>query len=389
LARAGQGRHEDARYLFDTWFQQMTSPLAQAHIAGALALFGDQKRAVKGLQKALQSAQTESVFSWQNYGSRLRDLAAVISIIADAKVAQADPAPAWQELTRLVGKDQYLSTQEQTWLIMAAMTLDRGGPLDLDVAGAAVKENVKEKSGKTSEKKKDSLLDRFMAALHLGSGDSAAPEDYNKQGREETASSEKQTGFFALQREGAELLTSPVAVKNKGTAAVWAVITVQGSPINEPPSMENGFTVQRQWYSTGGDPLPADKAVQGDMIVVTLEGEVEQGKDFQALLVDLLPAGFEIEKPIEQGDKAFAWLDNLTSNRYMDARDDRFVAAFATDQLPGVSRFSKLNRFRAAYLVRAVTPGTYTLPPVEVEAMYKPEYRARSGAGTVKLRRAE
>ena len=41
----------------------------------------------------------------------------------------------------------------------------------------------------------------------------------------------------------------------------------------------------------------------------------------------------------------------------------------------------------AAYLVRAVTPGTYTLPPVEVEAMYKPEYRARSGAGKVKVSR--
>ncbi|XOF33118.1 MAG: alpha-2-macroglobulin family protein [Candidatus Electrothrix sp. YB6] len=390
LARAGQGRHEDARYLFDTWFQQMTSPLAQAHIAGALALFGDRNRAVKGLQTALESAQTESVFSWQNYGSRLRDLAAVISIIADAKIVQADPAPAWQELTRLVGKDQYLSTQEQTWLIMAAMTLDKGSPLDLDIAGDPVGENVEEKPKKKPEKKKASLLDRFMAALHLGNGSSAAPADQGKRGRKKkTASSEKDTAFFALQREGTDLLTNPVDVKNKGTAAVWAVITVQGSPVNEPPPLENAFTVQRQWYSIGGDPLPADQATQGDMIVVTLEGEVERGKDFQALLVDLLPAGFEIEKTIEQGDNAFTWLDDLTATRYMDARDDRFVAAFATDQLPKVNRSSKLNRFRAAYLVRAVTPGTYTLPPVEVEAMYKPEYRARTGAGKVTVSRTE
>ncbi|MCI5145870.1 MAG: hypothetical protein D3923_10170, partial [Candidatus Electrothrix sp. AR3] len=121
----------------------------------------------------------------------------------------------------------------------------------------------------------------------------------------------------------------------------------------------------------------------------TLQGEVAVGADFQALLVDLLPAGFEIEKPITGTNPAFDWLTDLSPTRYLDARDDRFLAAFATDQLTKVAGDGKLNWFRVAYLVRAVTPGVYTLPPVEVEAMYRPQYRARSGSGKIMVLKGE
>jgi uncharacterized protein YfaS (alpha-2-macroglobulin family) len=59
----------------------------------------------------------------------------------------------------------------------------------------------------------------------------------------------------------------------------------------------------------------------------------------------------------------------------MDGLDDRFVAAL---DLLGEER-----EFRLAYLVRAVTPGTYRLPPTEVEDMYSPRYRARGDSGTL------
>ncbi|MCI5134003.1 MAG: hypothetical protein D3920_02810 [Candidatus Electrothrix sp. AW2] len=149
--------------------------------------------------------------------------------------------------------------------------------------------------------------------------------------------------------------------------------------------MEKGFTIFREYYNTTGEPMPVDAFQQGELLVVILKGEVATGADFQALLVDLLPAGFEIERPITEFDTTYSWLQNLelTSNRYVDARDDRFVAAFATDALPKVKGNPKMSRFQVAYLVRAVTPGMYTLPPVEVEAMYQPEYRARSEVGMV------
>src|SRR3546814_15700790 len=47
-------------------------------------------------------------------------------------------------------------------------------------------------------------------------------------------------------------------------------------------------------------------------------------------------------------------------------RDDRYVAALKL----GAGRTARLF-----YLVRAVTPGTYTVPPPLVEDMYRPDLR--------------
>jgi hypothetical protein len=371
LARAGQARHEDARYLFDTRFDKISSPLAQAQLAGTLALLGDQERAMKGLQAALRSADTEAA-SWWSYGSRLRDLAAIISVLDETGLTQVDPASAWQELTGQLSKRKYFSTQEQAALIMAALTLDKGQPLDLEIteASPAPQENK-------PEAESPSLLGRFLSAMNLGS-------DTPKEEAAPAVTEKKESSFFSLSRSGDTLLDQPVTLRNKGQVAVWAVLTVQGAPTNEPPPMENGFTIQRTWRTTSGEPLALDKVPQSELAVVLVEGEAKEGGNYHALLIDLLPAGFEIEKAVSGKDaEAFDWLPELSPFRYTDARDDRFVVAFDTDQLKPSTGNSTVRPFSFAYLVRAVTPGSYALPPSEVEAMYRPEYRARGKAETV------
>ena len=47
--------------------------------------------------------------------------------------------------------------------------------------------------------------------------------------------------------------------------------------------------------------------------------------------------------------------------------DDRYVAAVEVG--PG-------QPVQLAYLVRAVTPGRYSLPPVQVQSMYRPDWQA-------------
>ncbi|WP_417914398.1 alpha-2-macroglobulin family protein [Candidatus Electronema sp. JM] len=368
LARAGQARHEDARYLFDTKFASISSPLAQAQLAGTLALLGDQERGLNGLKEAMRAADTEAA-SWRSYGSRLRDLAAVISVIGESGLKELDPAPAWQELTSQLSKRRYLSTQEQAALIMAALTLDKGQPLDIEVTG----NDAQPPQPKPEEKSSPSLLGRFFSSLSSKPQDEKKPEPEKK-------------SFFSLSRSGESLLTSPVTLRNKGQAAVWLVTTVQGARVNEPAPVQNGFTVRRMWFNTSGKQLTLDKVPQSELAVVVVEGEADAGLDTQSLLIDLLPAGFEIEKAIISGTDvaaSFAWLPELSAAQYTDARDDRFIAAFNTQELPTMTGNSKLRPFRFAYLVRAVTPGNYALPPTEVEAMYRPEYRARNKAGAV------
>jgi uncharacterized protein YfaS (alpha-2-macroglobulin family) len=63
-------------------------------------------------------------------------------------------------------------------------------------------------------------------------------------------------------------------------------------------------------------------------------------------------------------------------------RDDRFTAAFdrkASD--PAV--------FTVAYVVRAVSPGTYVHPQAYVEDMYRPDRFGRTATGTVEVTAAK
>jgi hypothetical protein len=294
------------------------------------------------LQAALRTADTETS-SWWSYGSRLRDLASIISVLGETGLTQVDPASAWQEVTNQLSKRKYFSTQEQAALIMAALTLDKGQPLDLQITEA-----------------------------------------------ETEAAVEQKASFFSLSRTGAALLDQPVTLRNKGQAAIWAVLTVQGAPINEPPVVKNGFSIKRSWHTTSGEPLALDKVPQSELAVVLVEGEAREGGNYHALLIDLLPAGFEIEKALQGRDaEAFAWLPELSPFRYTDARDDRFVVAFDTEQLKPLTRNNPVRPFSFAYLVRAVTPGNYALPPAEVEAMYRPAYRARSKAETVIVKKQD
>jgi hypothetical protein len=72
------------------------------------------------------------------------------------------------------------------------------------------------------------------------------------------------------------------------------------------------------------------------------------------------------------------WLPKLVTPRYIEPRDDRYVAA--------IDIAGKDRSFYVAYLVRAVTPGTFRLPASHIEDMYAPAYFARGAMGTVTVR---
>lgn len=95
------------------------------------------------------------------------------------------------------------------------------------------------------------------------------------------------------------------------------------------------------------------------------------------MVVDPLSAGLEIDNPHLTWSGLTAeldWLDALQSTQHVQFRQDRFMAAvdWSSDQ-----------PFRLAYIVRAVSPGTFHHPAALVEDMYRPTYRAWGESGTL------
>ena len=96
------------------------------------------------------------------------------------------------------------------------------------------------------------------------------------------------------------------------------------------------------------------------------------------MIDDPLPAGFEIDNPnlLRSGDVgALNWL-TMSEARHSEFRADRFLAAV---DLRGTDPVT------LAYVVRAVTPGSFHHPAASVEDMYRPAYRARSETGSIRV----
>jgi uncharacterized protein YfaS (alpha-2-macroglobulin family) len=128
------------------------------------------------------------------------------------------------------------------------------------------------------------------------------------------------------------------------------------------------------------------------------------------MVVDRLPAGFEIENPhlVESGSIAgLTWLKSTAEPEHTEFRDDRFVAALNFADVRMTSQDSPAEESAAtpddsaatednngqkkpaavsatlAYIVRAVSPGTFVHPAATIEDMYRPERYARTAAGTL------
>ena len=80
-----------------------------------------------------------------------------------------------------------------------------------------------------------------------------------------------------------------------------------------------------------GKEADLSKARQTDLFVVVINGtRTEASRSAQTLVVDLLPAGFEIETgTVSKGRSTtdYSWLPELTDPTYSEQRDDRFIAA--------------------------------------------------------------
>src|SRR3569833_2781169 len=142
LARNGTAPIGDLRYLADTKLDNLATPIAKSQLAAALALVGDRSRAERVYAGAADSLAPKPTleFGRTDYGSALRDAAALVSLASEGNAPRATLTQAVQRVESARGLTPYTSTQENAWLVLAARALAKeANSVSLDVDGSPVK----------------------------------------------------------------------------------------------------------------------------------------------------------------------------------------------------------------------------------------------------------
>ena len=188
----------------------------------------------------------------------------------------------------------------------------------------------------------------------------------------------RQGPLYRTVRAG-ELQASPLKVTNTGDAPLRAVVSVNGAPVTSEPAADRGFKIERLYYTLDGKPADPATAQQNQRFAVVLKVNEPTPQHGRVIVADYLPAGFEIDNPrlVSSGDAGrLSWIADAAEPVYSEFRDDHFGAAFdRNSKSPAI--------FSVAYVVRAVSPGSYVLPQAFVEDMYRPDRYGRTGTGTV------
>lgn len=364
LARNGRAPIGELRYYADTKLDAFTSPLAKAQLGAALSMMGDKERAERTFAAALSGIEEKGLpqVTRIDYGSKLRDTAALVALSAETGMSKAETPRLVSVIGKVYSSRTYTSTQEQAWMLLAANALaDQASAQKLTVNGQPV------------------------------------------------------TGRLVKQLTPADI-AGGFTITNEGDTPADVAITVNGAALTPEPAIEKGFKVERTYYTLDGKKADMASATggqssvrQNDRFVVVLSvAAAEQGG--RILLVDRLPAGFEIENPhlVEAGaTSGLPWLKDTVKPEHAEFRDDRFVASFnfnargsgrhgsepeegvdeaeggdqdTETQLQAPSQTAPKQTASVAYVVRAVTPGAYIHPAATVEDMYRPERHARTAS---------
>ena len=206
LARNGAAPIGDLRYLADTKLKDLATPIAKSQLAAALALVGDRNRAERVYAAALDALAPKPVleFGRVDYGSALRDAAALVSLAREGNAPRATLTQAVMRVEAARGLTPYTSTQENAWMVLAARALAKE-TLALDLDGSPVK----------------AALYRSYKASEIGS--------------------------------------QPIKITNTGDAPVQAVVSVSGSPVTPEPAASNGFKIERNYFTLDGKPADIDQ----------------------------------------------------------------------------------------------------------------------------------
>ena len=332
LSLAGKPERSTMLYLKNNLSDKLKS-FSLYQLAGAFAYAGDLQTAKKMLPASVSPIdQTKKRETGGNFNSQIRAKAIMLDVLSE--VDETNPAvPVLVEiLTKAASeKGRWYTTQENAFAFLALGKIlkkqSRGnytGTLSID--------------GKKYEK--------------------FAMENYQ---------------FSAKDWAGKKVT---ISIKGEGTCYFsWCAEGIPASMnIDE---YDRGLIVRRFYLNEQGIPVNNRSFKQGDLVIakITIKS-VHESLDNVAV-IDMLPAGFEIENPRLQSRQGIDWISGSNYQPlYLDIRDDRLIL---------FGNFSRGREETFYYGLRAVTRGKFHLPSVRAEAMYAPEKASVASSGIVEI----
>lgn len=248
LSRVNRAPLGSLRTLFDHHRKELKSALPLTHLGIALYTQGDKKRGIQAITESL-SKPRDNLLYLSDYGSRLRDLSIMTYLLNKHPVPVAKSKTLVFQLADELNNRDYLSTQERNALFRTGIQL--------------ITQNDSEWQGKL-------ILDN--TALKL-----------------------QQKASYNAHFSGTDI---PETIQfNSATESnqpVYFQFGINAYPKTAPEMHMDSIKIERNYYDLEGHSVKPEQYKTGDVFLVHLNIHADKRiKD--ALVVDLIPAGFELE----------------------------------------------------------------------------------------------
>lgn len=326
LAKVHRAPLGTLRTLYDHHREAAKSGLPLIHLGIALNLMGDEKRAMQAISEGLEIERPKHDYLG-DYGSDIRDYALMIHLLYQYFPEIEEKSQLVYKLAKAFESRTWLSTQEKNAVFLAGLILKQSS--NDDISGVLDLKGIQHKIQQTAALSRSVAGDEF-----------------------------------------------PIQFNNQNDSPAYLSFTTSGYSKTPPETNMPEVTIERHIYDLEGHLINDLNPKSGEMYLAHLK-VTSDIRVTHALVVDLLAAGFEIENQnmthsvkindIQIEGKSVESLLKDTHLNHQEFREDRYVAAL---------KLYPRDTTHLFYLIRAVTPGTYTVPPPFFEDMYRPEIRS-------------
>ena len=331
LAAAGQPEKSTMLYMKNSRLEDL-SDYSEFQLAGAFALSGDLNTAVSMFPRNIETAEGEMRESGGNFNSPVRAQAIMLDVLAEVHPDHSSVSRLVKSLTDAAsGKGRWQTTQENAFAFLAI--------------GKILKQDIDA---------------QYTGTITIDGAHFAEFEPTDQR------YSSKEWGGKRVQ----------LSLDGTGNSYYqWRSFGVEtGTSIEE---FDRELQVRRRYLSEDGEPIEDSVFKHGDMVVAEISVKALTADLENVVVVDMLPAGFEIENPRLESRAGIPWLSKKRFKPdYTDIRDDRLIF---------FGKFPRRKEQKFYYALRAVTQGEFILPPVTAEAMYDPSKSSVASGGSIKI----